>query len=471
MKNIIPYQGLITKEINIINLEKMVYQKEKEKQIKPKVKFSNQFQQITDHVKNTLNQPDYRELIKDSFGNEHKKSQLRGKIHSLVSSKGFLETYSSLIADYSLDEVTDYLIEKITGLDVLQPLAEIPTITDINCISWNNIWVDDIYKGKYKTDISFENEQEYLELCNRFAFASGKNLSVARPSIDAIFPYMRINIVGEDLSPKTNLQIRIVSKKLRISEELMLNTGYANELMIEFLKKTFATESHLISGSTGSGKTELLRYFTKYTKDNADIIMIEDTPESYMDEIHPEKPIKMWKNREVSDDQKKTFGYSYHVRNAMRHNPDYITIQESRGAESADILEAAETDHIVSTTLHANSAIDCITRFIVLCQKAVHYSSEYYGKRITRAFKIGIHTKRFGKVRKINQIVEYVGYGENDEVKANILFEYDPITEKHHQKDKMSAELWMKLSEHHQNLDSIKELAPVLDKQLLLQGV
>ncbi|NUH84757.1 CpaF family protein [Bacillus firmus] len=470
MKNTIDYKGLITTETNVINLEKLLYQKEKDRQIKPKIKFSNQLQQITDYIKNYLNQEQYRELIRDSFGNKRKQEQLKGIIHSHVSSKAFLSTYSKQITDYTLDEVTEYLVEKIAGLDVLQPLSEIPTVTDINCIAWNNIWVDDIYKGEYKTDITFESEQDYIELCNRFAYASGKSYSTARPSVNAVFPYMRVNIVGQDLSPKTSLSIRIVSKELRLSEQYMLDTGYANREMIEFLKLSFATESHLICGGTGTGKTELLRYFTRYTKDNASIIMIEDTPETYLDELYPDKPIKMWQNREASDDDKKQFGYSYHVRNAMRQLPKYIYIQESRGEESLDILEASETDHIVSTTLHAKSAIDCVTRFIVLCQKAHQHPSEFYGKRITNSFKIGIHIKRFGKVRKINQIVEYVGF-QNDEVKANVLFEYDSQAQRHVQKDRISQDLWDSLYETHHDLTGIENLDPSPQKSFAMRGV
>ncbi|MEK5105054.1 ATPase, T2SS/T4P/T4SS family [Cytobacillus sp. FSL M8-0252] len=469
MNNIVAYEGLITEQRNVINLERLLYQKVKDKQIKPKIKFSNKLQDVTNYIKEYLNQEQHRELIRDSFGNKRKQIQLKSVIQTHVSSKEFLSKYSKHISDFSIEEVTEYLVEKITGLDVLQPLTEIDTITDINIISWNNIWVDDIYKGEYRTNISFSSEQDYFELCNRFAYASNKSLSTAKPSIDAVFPYMRVNIVGQDLSPNVSTQIRIISKELRFDEDYIYKTGYANELMINFIKRVFATESILISGGTGSGKTEFLRYFTGYTKPNATIIMIEDTPETYLDELYPEKPIKMWKNREASDNDKKQFGYSYHIRNAMRQNPQYIFLQESRGEESLDILEASETDHIVDTTLHAESAIDTIIRFIVLCQKAYQHPDEYYGKRITNSFKIGVHLKKFNNVRKINQIVEYLGY-ENGRVIANILFEYDPKLKRHVRKGNMSQKLWNRLEEVHNEISILNELAPINDDKYVIQG-
>lgn len=460
MRNTVPYLQKKKRNENLISLEKLFFLKGKKNQIIPKVKLSNQLsKKVIDHIKEYLTQDQYRELIRDSFGNSRKKEQLRIVIHSHVSSKEFMEEYSSLITDYESDEVTDILVEKIAGLDVLQKLAEEPTVTDIKVLDWQNIRADDIHKGKYKTDIRFESEQDYIELCHRFSFASGKNFSNAKPSIDAIFPYMRVNIVGYDLSPKTSLQIRLVSKDIRLSEEYMRETGYATEEMIALLKRTFATESHLISGATSTGKTELLRYYTRFTKPQSDIIMIEDTPETYLDEVYPHLSINMWKNREASDDKKEDFGYKYHLKNAMRQNPDYIFIQESRGSEAGDVLKASSTGHIVNTTLHAESTEDAVYRFIDLCQENQFHPADHYGRRVCRNFKIGIHIERFNKVRKINQIVEYLDY-ENDKVVENVLFQYDPLSGKHEQVNPLSESMWMKLLKYHEEMPELEKLRP-----------
>lgn len=459
MKNAVAYPWAVAKK-NIISLERLLHHKDQVMLQSKLGAYAGNLEQIVDHIKDYLNQNAYRNLIQDAFGNQSKKKRLQEVIHSYVSSRSFKDEYANQIASYSLDEISEYLVKKIVGLDVLQPLVEQTTVTDINCISWDNIWADDIYKGEYKTDITFASPEEYQSLIHRFVFAGEKAYNSAKPAVDIHMPYMRINIVGQDLCKKTSMQIRLISKELRLSESYMLETGYANQSMIALLKATFATESHLICGGTGTGKTELLRYFARHTKDNASIIVIEDTPETYLDELYPNKPIKMWQNREASDDLKTSFGYSYHIRNALRQLPEYIIIQESRGEESVDILEASETDHVVNTTLHASSAVECINRFIVLCQKGHHYPAEFYGKRIVRSFKIGIHVKRFKKVRKINQIVEYVGY-EDNEVQANILYQYDPLTKTHVLQNRMSKELWNKLLEEHDDLSEFSELQPI----------
>lgn len=447
MKNTINYKSLpVTKDLhNVINLQKANFNRDKKRQLRPKVKLHNQLNNaVIEDVKNHLSADTFREIIQDSFGNPNKKNELKAIIHNYVSSKDFLGRYSNQVTQFDFDELSELLVEKIAGLDVLQPLAEIETITDIKCIAYDNIWVDDIYKGKYKTHIQFESHNAYLELCQRFVFASNKPYSISKPSVDAIFPYMRVNIVGKDLSPKVSLQMRKISKLLRYDEKYMLKSGFASKELIELLKKTFGSLSHLILGSTGAGKTEILRYFTRYTKDNGDIIMIEDTPETYLDELYPDKPIQMWRNREGDETERKSFGYRYHIRNAMRQNPDYIFIQESRGEESYDILDAALTGHIVNTTLHSFSVKDGAQRFISLCQRAQNHSDEYYGKLIAGAFKIGIHTERMGKDRVIKEVGEYIGF-ENGEIIVNPLIKYNDQTGKHEQVGVLSEETWNKL--------------------------
>ncbi|MFS0783375.1 ATPase, T2SS/T4P/T4SS family [Bacillus sp. 1P06AnD] len=460
MRNLINYE-LLPPMKNEINIERLLFFKQQTSKKGGNLKYaSNKISaEITKKVKDYLANEEYRKIIMDSFGNRVKQESLKNIIHSFISSKDFLAKYGPQLSEFELVDLTEFWVEKIAGIDVLQQLAEIESVTDIKCLDWNNIWVDDIEKGMYKTDVTFESEEDYVELCIRFAQASSKSFSHAEPSVDAIFPYMRVNFVGQDLSPKISLSIRLISKELRLSDEYIQESGYATPLMMNLLKYTFATESHLISGATGTGKTELLRYATKDTKNRKNIIMIEDTPETYLDEIYPEKPINMWRNRQANNENQKDFGYTYHIRNAMRQNPFYIFIQESRGAESAEILKANETGHVVNTTLHAFSGIDAVYRMIDLCQEAQHHPDSYYGKRITRSFSIGLHIKRYKNKRVLNEIVEYIGY-EEGEVKANVLFEYDSVAKRHIKKGTLSEALWKRLLEEHEDLEELEDLSP-----------
>lgn len=415
---------------------------------------------IVEEIKERLKQGQNKELIKDAFGNDSKRQRLLQEIKNILSEPAFAKQYEKLLADVKLNELANQIVEKIVGLDVLEALTKDPYITDISVIDHDNIWVDHIFKSDYQTDVKFDSEQSYLELLHRFAFASDKTFSYGNPSFDAMFPQIRVNVVGHDLSKSPTLQMRLVSKKLRLSKAFIFETNFMSDLGYELLKRTFATHSHLIGGETGSGKTELLRYFARYKKPKKPLIMIEDTPESYLDELYPDEPIKMWKNREMRGSQENEYGYNYHARNAMRHNPTYIYFQESRGGEATEIQKAVATGHIVVTTLHSRSCFGSIDRFIDLCQEGKMQTADVYGKRLTGedGFRIGVHLKRYGQ-RRVNEIVEYTGY-EHGVATGNVLIKYNEITDTHEIVSPMSKRLWDELISYHKELYELEELSP-----------
>lgn len=463
MKNVIPnFLTQQNREKNRVNIRDLFFANMQSKIVSSQVS-TTLSEKLLDEVKSSLQNE--TELIRNSFGNDSKKESLRSKILDIVSKPTFLEKYKNELSTRRPKEITNIILEKLVGLDVLEELRKDPNITDTKVIDFDHIRVDHIHKGKYRTNLSFDSMKSYNELLNRFAFASSKPFSQGTPSYDAMFPQMRINVVGYDLAKTPSLQLRSISKNLRINYENMIETGYLNQEMYNLLKLTFGTHSHLFSGETGTGKTELFRYLARYTKPKTDIVMIEDTPESYLDELYDKDQysITMWKNRESKGDAKSDFGYRYHLKNAMRQNFDYIFMQESRGAEMLDILKALSTGHIVSSTIHGKTAFGAINRAIDLCQEAQMLSNEIYGKRLVGedGFRIGIHVERFGekRVRKINQIVEYVDYKDGTTI-GNVLFEYDEINDIHVQKQPMSERLWRELLSYHKDLSSIVNLRP-----------
>jgi len=115
----------------------------------------------------------------------------------------------------------------------------------------------------------------------------------------------------------------------------------------------------LVTGPTGSGKsTTLASLINKinHTK-NAHIITIED-PIEYV-YTHNKCVINQ---REVGSD---TLSFSNALKHALRQDPDIILVGEMRDIETIRMaLRAAETGHLVFSTLHTNSAAQTINRII-----------------------------------------------------------------------------------------------------------
>jgi Tfp pilus assembly pilus retraction ATPase PilT len=99
--------------------------------------------------------------------------------------------------------------------------------------------------------------------------------------------------------------------------------------------------------------------------------------------------------REVGLD---TVSYESGLREALRQNPDVIVIGEIRDVETASVaLRAAETGHLVIGSLHANSVVESITRYLLLGPKEFSAEMRYsLGKSIRMITNQRLLRKRSG---------------------------------------------------------------------------
>jgi Flp pilus assembly CpaF family ATPase len=100
------------------------------------------------------------------------------------------------------------------------------------------------------------------------------------------------------------------------------------------------------------------------------------------------------------------------VKNCLRMRPDRIVVGECRGAEAVDMLQAMNTGHDGSlTTVHSNSARDCIARLETLVMFAgLELPSRAIREQISAAVDIIIQQTRLSDgTRKIIQIAEVTG--------------------------------------------------------------
>ena len=115
----------------------------------------------------------------------------------------------------------------------------------------------------------------------------------------------------------------------------------------------------LFTGPTGSGKSTSLASLIDHVnrKYNYHIITLED-PIEYLH--HHQKSIVH--QREIGSD---SLSYANALRGALREDPDVILIGEMRDLETISIAAtAAETGHLVFSTLHTVSAVDTVNRII-----------------------------------------------------------------------------------------------------------
>jgi twitching motility protein PilT len=146
--------------------------------------------------------------------------------------------------------------------------------------------------------------------------------------------------------------LRIVNSQIPKSEDLGLSPE-----VIELYKKKRGLI--LVTGPTGSGKSTTLASLIDKINDDRDahVITLED-PIEY---IHHHKK-SMINQREVGLD---TMSYAAALRGALREDPDVILVGEMRDLETiSTAVTAAETGHLVLSTLHTIGAAATIDRII-----------------------------------------------------------------------------------------------------------
>lgn len=115
----------------------------------------------------------------------------------------------------------------------------------------------------------------------------------------------------------------------------------------------------LVTGPSGSGKSTTLASMIDYINKNKSchILTLED-PIEY---IHTYKK-SLINQREIEND---THNFSKSLKSALRQDPDVILIGELRDLETiSTALTAAETGHLVFSTLHTTGASNTINRII-----------------------------------------------------------------------------------------------------------
>lgn len=148
------------------------------------------------------------------------------------------------------------------------------------------------------------------------------------------------------------LVLRVIPVKIRTIRELLLPP---------VLEKICMEQRGLIlcTGTTGSGKSTTLAAMIDHINTNRveHIITIEDPIEF----LHRDKR-SIVNQREVEVDTK---SFAQALRSALRQDPDIILVGEMRDYETVETaLTAAETGHLVMSTLHTLDATETVNRII-----------------------------------------------------------------------------------------------------------
>ena len=316
---------------------------------------------------------------------------------------------------YGHKEIANRVVEEIVGLGIISDiLKEHPDTTDIAyggrflTVETNNRKF--IYTPK-NSELALEVDHDYIEkIVSRFANREKKEFSEGNPLFNGFYNNIRISATHGSLSPTgVTMSLRISKPHLALTEDNFYN--FAPDSI--YILLGFAMKAHsniIISGQTGTGKTELLKLLVKFIEFRDKVIMIEDVAETHLDTIYPDKDIWTWTTK-GSDSRIKdgigTISISDHVKNALRNNPRWLMVSETRGAEAYEMFQAVLSGHQLLTTLHAINNESVPSRFVGMSSLGdFKIDIDSLRDDFVRYMDLGIHIEK--KVFSDNSLLRYV---------------------------------------------------------------
>lgn len=300
----------------------------------------------------------------------------------------------------------------------LEGIIQEPNITDIQVIN-NEIWVTDLHKGTYLSEQEM-NESNITRIIHNLATNMNDEFNISNPILDASTDELRINAIHPSISKNgLSVSIRKTPPKAILNPDMMINSKYIEKDVLELIEKLVNARCNIIiSGETGSGKTELLKYLAKQTPIKDRIITIEDTLEVRLKELESKRNIVSLKSSD-------SVSYKDLIKASLRQNPKWIMVSEARGEEVNEMLSAVSTGHSILTTVHSPQATQIPTRLMVLMGNNGR-TQEQNLRNVHELLDIGIQIQlsetKEGVKRKVVQVVEF--FNEGNEQKVNVLYDY-----------------------------------------------
>ena len=304
----------------------------------------------------------------------------------------------------------------------LKSLLDDDDITDISYDNNGQIWIRSLTQGSIRVEVNGATPEFVEKLAFQCSNVMGTTFNNAKPFLDAESSELRLNFVHPSIA--TNgiaMVIRKTPAKIRLEKEKLLKDDYFTQDIHDILIK--CVEGHcniIVSGETGSGKTEFVKYLASHTKTNEKIITIEDTLELHLDKIFPQRDIVSMKTNNVAS-------YTDVLVTCMRQNPKWILLSEVRSAEAVTaVRNSISSGHNILSTIHADKAAAIPYRLYSLMETDLDVNQ--FLSTIYRYIQLGVHIRAYyskekGKFhREVDEVTEFY-VDENNQPKSRTIYQ------------------------------------------------
>ena len=295
----------------------------------------------------------------------------------------------------------------------IQEYLDNDDITDISYSNGGQVWLKTLSKGVYRVENPAVNNAFMEKMAFQCANSMGKAFNMANPFLDAESAELRMNFVHDSIARNgIAVLIRKTPAKIRLEKDKIIKEDYIRLDIHDFILK--CVEGHcniLVSGETGSGKTEFVKYMAAHTKEDEKIITIEDTLELHLDRIFPHRDIVAMKTNNIAS-------YADVLVTCMRQNPRWILLSEVRSAEAVmAVRDSISSGHNILSTIHADKAESIPSRLYSLLESSI--DMDQFLRSIHRYVQLGVHIKGYYSTelqrfkREVAEVVEFYVTDDN----------------------------------------------------------
>jgi pilus assembly protein CpaF len=310
------------------------------------------------------------------------------------------------------------IADEALGIGPLERLLADPTVCEVMLLGPHEIFVERGAGLRQSSD--FFTGAEYLRAAvARLARTLGRRLDASSPLLAAGLPDgSRLNVALQPIAAGRDCVHIRKCARMPLALDQLLEQGALSGGMAGFLSRAVrARKNILISGGTGTGKTSLLNVLAAVIPDGERLVAITQLPELQLSQPHAIALAAVSGARPARD----------LIEHALQMQPDRIVVDECRGVEALDVLQAMSAGHEGSlATINAPSARDALRRLEQLVQSAApDLPARAIRARLAESLHLIVQQTRFGDgSRKLTAICEVAPLDRNAELRLRPLYEF-----------------------------------------------
>lgn len=316
------------------------------------------------------------------------------------------------------------LFDSFRGMDLLQPLLEDESVTEIMVNGTSGIYLE---RGSAleRWDRCFPGREPLDDVIQIMAASVNRIVNTSSPIADLrLKDGSRVNIVLPPVAPEG--PVMTIRKFFReaLTMEKLLALGALTESAAAFLKTAVRCGCNIfISGGTGSGKTTFLNALSAFIPETERVITIEDSLELQLQGL-PNLVRMETRNANLEGENRVTIRDL--IRTALRMRPDRIVVGEVRGEEALDMLQAMNTGHRGSlSTGHGNSSENMLSRLETMALMGGELPLAAIRSQIASALDLMVHLGRLPDGRRTVLSVDEILGMEEGRIRIEGIFRYE----------------------------------------------